>query len=102
MFTRDNQRQYAVLKAMGATSPDLLRMIFAQAGLCAFLGCGIGLGLCGMIGPFTGAYSHFPFRLMWFAPPAALLLVLVISGVAAAISLYPVLKLDPASVFSGR
>ncbi len=50
MFTNENLKQYAVLKAMGATSKQLLAMIFVQAGLCALLGTGLGVGLCGIIG----------------------------------------------------
>lgn len=41
MFTEENLRQYAVLKAMGATSRLLLTMIFVQSGLCALLGTGL-------------------------------------------------------------
>ena len=50
MFTTEALKQYAVLKAMGATSRLLLAMIFVQAGLCALLGTGLGLGLCVIIG----------------------------------------------------
>jgi FtsX-like permease family protein len=42
MFTRENLKQYAVLKAMGATSKLLLAMVFVQTGLRALLGTGIG------------------------------------------------------------
>ena len=42
MFTTEALRQYAVLKAMGATSRLLLAMIFVQAGLCALPGHRVG------------------------------------------------------------
>lgn len=35
MFTNENLRQYTVLKAMGASTQQLLAMIFVQTGLCA-------------------------------------------------------------------
>jgi len=50
MFTYENLKQYAVLKAMGASRHLLLTMIFVQTGLCALLGTGIGVGLCALIG----------------------------------------------------
>src|SRR4030088_155693 len=68
MFTTESLKQYAVLKAMGASSRLLLTMIFVQAGLCAFLGTGIGLGLCGVIGQLASVKADYPFRMMWFTP----------------------------------
>jgi len=50
MFTYENIRQYAVLKALGARHGQLCAMVFVQAGICAMLGAGIGVGLCALIG----------------------------------------------------
>jgi putative ABC transport system permease protein len=102
MFTSENLKQYAVLKAMGTSSHTLLSMIFAQAGLCALIGTGLGLGICGIAGQIAVTFFDFPFRLMWFAPLFGLTMVVLISLVAAAVSVNPVLKLDPATVFAGR
>src|SRR5712664_299689 len=102
MFTTESLKQYAVLKAMGATSKLLLTMIFVQVGLCAFLGTGLGLGLCGIIGQIAVTEAQYPFRMMWFTPVAAVMMVLLVSVVAAAISARPVLKLEPGVVFAGR
>lgn len=101
MFTYENQKQYAVLKAMGARSKTLRRMIFFQAGVCALLGTGIGLGLCGVAGEVVLSMG-FPFRMMWFTPLIGLLGVVLVSVTAAAISLRPVITLQPAVVFSSR
>jgi putative ABC transport system permease protein len=101
MFTNENLKQYAVLKAMGATSRQLLAMIFVQAGMCALLGTGLGLGLCGIIGQIA-AEAGYPFRMMWFTPLIGGVTVVLVSVVAAAISVRPVLKLEPAVVFAGR
>jgi putative ABC transport system permease protein len=76
-------------------------MIFAQAGLCAVLGTGFGLGLCGVIGQIA-ADAGYPFRMMWFTPLIGTLMVLLVSVVAAVISVRPVLRLEPAVVFAGR
>ena len=101
MFTTEALRQYAVLKAMGATSRLLLAMIFFQAGLCALVGTGLGLGLCAVIGQIA-VQADYPFRMMWFTPLIGGAMVVLVSIVAAAISVRPVLRLEPAVVFAGR
>jgi putative ABC transport system permease protein len=101
MFTTEALRQYAVLKAMGATSRLLLAMIFVQAGQCALLGTGLGLGLCAIIGQIA-VQADYPFRMMWFTPLIGGAMVVLVSIVAAAISVRPVLRLEPAVVFAGR
>ncbi|MEO7794475.1 MAG: FtsX-like permease family protein [Thermoanaerobaculia bacterium] len=101
MFTSENLRQYAVLAAMGATPKLMLQMICVQAGWCALLGTGLGLGLCAVVGRMAEAFG-FPFRMMWFTPLVGGLAVLLVSLVAAAISARPVLKLQPMVIFSGR
>ena len=101
MFTTDSLKQYAVLKAMGATSRLLLAMIFVQAGQCALLGTGLGLGLCAIIGQIA-VQADYPFRMMWFTPLIGCVMVVLVSIVAAAISVRPVLRLEPAVVFAGR
>ena len=102
MFTTESLKQYAVLKAMGATSKLLLAMIFVQSGLCALIGTGLGLGLCAIIGQVAVVEADYPFRMMWFTPVLGGVMVLLVSVVAAAISARPVLKLEPGVVFAGR
>ena len=101
MFTHENLRQYAVLSAMGVTPRALLYMVFAQAGLCALLGTGLGLGLCSVIGELA-IMAGYPFRMMWYTPLLGGAMVLVISIVAAMLSARPVLKMQPMLVFAGR
>ncbi|MFH1820093.1 ABC transporter permease [Thiobacillus sp.] len=101
MFTQENLRQYAVLSAMGTTPRVLLSMIFAQAGLCALLGTGLGIGLSGVIGELA-KMAGYPFRIMWFTPLLGGVMVMIVSVVAAALSARPVLKLQPVAVFAGR
>lgn len=102
MFTTENLKQYAVLKTMGASSRLLLTMIFVQAGVCALLGTGLGLGLCAIIGRIAMVEADYPFRMMWFTPVFGGVMVMLVSIVAAAISVRPVLKLEPGIVFAGR
>lgn len=101
IFTSENLRQCAVLGAMGATSRQLVRMLFVQAGVCALLGTGMDLGLCCLAGRIFGAVDY-PFRMMWFTPVFGMAMVTLVSLVAAPLSGRPVLKLSPAVVFAGR
>jgi putative ABC transport system permease protein len=101
MFANENLKQYAVLKAMGATPRLLLAMIFVQAGMCALIGTGVGLGICAIAAQLLSG-SDYPFRMMWFTPVIGCLMVLLVSVVSAAISARPVLKLEPGIVFAGR
>jgi putative ABC transport system permease protein len=101
MFTTENLKFYAVLNAMGATSRALLGVILVQAGLCALIGTGLGLGVCAIAGRIFGAY-HFPYRMMWFAPVFGGVAVVLVTLAAAALSIWPVLKMRPASFLAGR
>lgn len=101
MFTNDNLKHYAVLSAMGATTRMLLTMILAQAALCALIGTGLGLGLCAVAGRLFIMYD-FPYRMMWFAPAVGGTAVVLVSVGAAAFSMRPVLKMQPASFLTGR
>ncbi len=101
MFTHENQKPYAVLTAMGASTETLVAMVLAQAALCALLGTGIGLGVCGIAGEGVIGLG-FPFRMMWFTPLVGIFGVLLVSMAAALISVRPVLALQPAEVFSAR
>jgi putative ABC transport system permease protein len=101
MFTYESLKQYAVLKAMGATPRTLLTMVLLQSGICAAIGAGIGLGSCALLGELV-SQAGYPFRMMWFTPLAGALGVLIVSLTAAAISVRPVLRLEPAVVFSAQ
>lgn len=101
MFTSEHLRQYAVLGALGGTPRLLMTMVFFQSGTCGLLGTGIGVGLCGAAGLLLRG-SDYPFRMMWFTPLAGGTLVVLIGIVAAALSVRPILKLEPAVVFAGR
>lgn len=101
IFTSDNLRHYALLGAMGAKPGLLIRMLFVQAGGCALLGSGLGLGACSLASYGVG-FADYPFRMMWFTPLIGLLMVVLVSLAAAALSIRPVLKLSPVAAFAGR
>ena len=98
MFTYENIKQYAVLKAMGASKKQLTDMVFTQAFIGVIAGSGIGVAIAAIIGQSI-ASTDFPFRMMWFAPMFGFLGVLIVSITAAMISVRPVLKMEPEIVF---
>lgn len=99
MFTHANLKQYAVLKAMGATSRMLLSMVCVQSGFCGGMGAGLGLGICASAGYGVALYGY-PFRMMWFTPLVGIAAVVAVSIASAVFSFRPVLKLNPAVVFA--
>ncbi len=101
MFTYENLRQYAVLKAIGASRRQLLGMLALQTAISAALGCGLGLGACALFGELIRLLGlDYPFRMMWFAPATALIGVILVSSVAALISALPILRLEPSAVLA--
>lgn len=101
MFTYENLRQYAVLKAMGASSKQLVTMVFTQAFIGVIIGSGTGIGVSALLGG-SAASADFPFRMMWFAPLLGFLGVLIVSITAAFISVRAILHMEPGIVFSQR
>ncbi len=103
MFTYENLKQYAILKAIGASQNLLISTVFLQAFVSAAISAGIGIGFCSLVGDFLFVSQFdYPFRMMWFAPVIGIVGVFFISFVVALVSIYPVLKMDPSIVFSRR
>ncbi|MCC7014275.1 MAG: FtsX-like permease family protein [Planctomycetes bacterium] len=99
-FILENQRAFAAMKAMGADNWMLLRMVFAQVLLAAFVGFGIGVGVAAASGAvFEG--TKLAFMMAWQVPVFGGLAILVCSLLAALISIQRVLRLEPAIVFKG-
>lgn len=101
MFTNENLRYYAVLKAMGTTTWQLFVAVVAQAAVAAAIGAGLGMGLCAIAGHIF-MDDDFPYRLEWYAPSLGAAAVIVISMIAASASLWPLLRMRPAPYLAGR
>ncbi len=99
MFTQDNLKYYALLKAMGASSKQLRTMIFTQALVSGFIGSGLGIGICTIFGKLISGID-FPYRMMWFSPLVGVLGVLIVSITAAFISSRALNNADPATLFT--
>ncbi len=97
-FTLDNLRQFGALKAMGATNRRLLAMIVLQALMVGWIGYGLGIGLAALFGRATGNTElafYMPWQLLVISGGA----VTVICVLSALLSIWKVVRLEPAIVF---
>lgn len=98
LFTADNLRYYATLKALGATDGSIVRMVSVQAAVCGVLGYGTGLGLSTTLSHMMST-KVMPYLLMWPTLGLSGATVLVVSTMAAVLSARAVLRLEPGLVF---
>jgi len=99
-FTLDNLRQFGALKAMGLGNGTLLRMILLQAVTVGFIGYGLGVGAASMIG-FGTRDTELAFRMLWQILVISGGAVALICAIAALLSIWKVMRLEPAIVFKG-
>jgi putative ABC transport system permease protein len=99
-FTLDNLRQFGALKAMGAQNGTLLKMILLQAVTVGLIGYGLGVGAASFIG-FAASDSELAFRMPWQLLVVSGAAVALICTIAALLSIWKVVRLEPAIVFKG-
>ncbi|HZN57941.1 MAG TPA: ABC transporter permease [Planctomycetota bacterium] len=99
-FTLDNLRHFGALKAMGASSWTLLRMVLLQSLSVGVIGYGLGVGIAAALG-YSLRRTELAFRLPWQLLLISGAAILFICLSAAFLSVRKVLKLDPAIVFKG-
>jgi len=97
-FTLDNLRYFGTLKAMGAGNGRLLRMIVLQALMVGAVGYGLGVGAACLFGT-AASNSELAFRLPWQVLALTAGAVLVICVGASLVSMWKVIRLEPAIVF---
>ncbi|MBL8763775.1 MAG: FtsX-like permease family protein [Phycisphaerae bacterium] len=97
-FTLDNLRHFGALKAMGAGNGTLLRMIVTQALVVGLVGWGLGTGAGAMFG-YVFRESQLAFRLPIWVLVLSASAVLLITIVSSVLSLWKVMRLEPAIVF---
>jgi putative ABC transport system permease protein len=100
-FTLENLKYFAALKAMGATNLKLLTMVVVQALLVGSIGFGVGTGLAAWFGSYFGTRTELAFRLPWQVLAGTGAAIAVICTFASLISLWKVVRLEPAVVFKG-
>ncbi|MDH5739628.1 MAG: ABC transporter permease [Nitrospira sp.] len=99
LFTVENLRQFGALKAMGASTLTLARMILLQAFTVGLTGYGVGIGLATVFGYLTASSGNLPFVETWQLLLLVLVALLTICIVSAAVSIVKLARLEPAIVF---
>jgi putative ABC transport system permease protein len=97
-FTLDNLRHFGALKAMGMQNGTLLRMILLQAVVVGAIGYGLGVGLASFIG-YAARDSELAFRMPWQLLAISGTAVALICTFSALLSIWKVVRLEPAIVF---
>lgn len=99
-FVSDNSRYFAGLKATGMTDGMIIGIVFTQVGIVSVIGYWLGMGLTSAFGlALAGDGSGFPYRLEASIPIGTAAGVLVVGLISGTISLWRVLRLEPAMVF---
>lgn len=99
-FTVDNLPYLGVFKAMGADNTLLIKMVLVQALFVSVIGWGLGMGAASLFGLVTrGTELSFSMPLYLYLLSGAS--IVLISLLAAFISIRRVITVDPAIVFKG-
>ena len=98
-FVLENTRNLGALKAMGTSNLRMCAMLVLQAFSVGFIGYGIGMGMVAMNGSYALKMQKVPFLMTWHIPVAVLGAVLFFCGLAAALGILRVSRVEPASVF---
>jgi len=98
--TLEKMREYAILRALGASGRRVAGIVVQQALLASVLGFAVGVGLSAALGAVV--YEFVPAMPLSFQPVSFLWLLLAAVGMSLIASLAPlrrVLRVDPATVF---
>ena len=98
-FILENLSNLGALKAMGASTFLLCRMLLLQAFCAGFIGYGIGLGVAGGFGFLTSQAAQFPYYMPYQIPLFVFVLILLICAFSAFIGIRKISQLDAAEVF---
>ena len=101
LFTVENLRQFGALKAIGASTGMLARMILLQSFTVGLIGYGVGIGLATLFGVTVGSGQRLPFKETWPLLVGVGGALLMICSLSSAISIRKLAKLEPAVVFRG-
>jgi putative ABC transport system permease protein len=101
LFTVENLPQFGALKAIGASTGMLARMILLQSFTVGFIGYGVGVGLATLFGVTAAGGGRLPFKVTWPLLVGVAVALVVICSISSAISIRKLAKLEPAIVFRG-
>lgn len=99
-FTLENLRQFATLKALGASGWLLAGMVLLQALVVGFIGYGIGVGLAGAFTLLTKySESELSAQLPWELLVISLVAMILTVMLGSVLSLRRVITVSPGAVF---
>jgi putative ABC transport system permease protein len=98
-FVLENLRHLGALKAMGASTGLLARMLLLQAFTVGLIGYGIGVGLTALFGFAVLPVGQPPFLLDARSMITTAVAIVIICGFAALLGIRRVAKLEAAIVF---
>ncbi len=101
LFTVENLKQFGALKAIGASTGMLARMILLQSFTVGFIGFGVGVGLATFFGLTIAGEGRLPFIETWPLLVGVFVGLVGICAISSAISIHKLAKLEPAIVFRG-
>ena len=101
LFTVENLKQFGALKAIGASTGMLARMILLQSFTVGFIGFGVGVGLATFFGLTVAGEGRLPFIETWPLLVGVFIALISICAISSAISIHKLAKLEPAIVFRG-
>ena len=101
LFTVENLKQFGALKAIGASTRMLARMILLQSFTVGFIGFGVGVGLATFFGLTVAGGGRLPFIETWPLLVGVFVALVGICSISSAISIHKLAKLEPAIVFRG-
>jgi putative ABC transport system permease protein len=101
LFSVENVKQFATLKAIGVGNRSVLGMIFLQASLVAVIGFSLGVGVASLFfayfGPGTGGLRGMNMPVAVFIGTGVFIYLMVVASCF--LSIRRVLTADPAIVF---
>jgi putative ABC transport system permease protein len=100
-FVLENLKYLGALKAMGASTSLLCRMLLLQAFVVGFIGYGLGVGVSSIFGHLAVGKNGIPFFMPYEVLIVPLISVLLICVFSALLGINRIRKLDAAEVFRG-
>jgi putative ABC transport system permease protein len=104
MFSIENLKQFATLKAIGISNGSILRMIMTQALFVSALGFCLGIGSANLFFALSSTQLSGGLRGMFMHPFIFIgsgVFIVVVTLLACVVSVRKVLTVDPAIVFRG-